>query len=174
MKERKRNIKGVTILEIMVVVAIVGILTTMSVVGFRNMTNHQKLISDTNNTAALLKYISSEAKTSRKPIRVKLDYTNEKITAWVDLDGDTLYDGGEIVLKEITMQEGIDLYGGMVGAAINTNQQMVHYYDDGTLEKNVTFLIKGETTGEFKAISINKMNGWPELITDVSPSLIGL
>ncbi|RKZ29121.1 hypothetical protein DRQ36_09315 [bacterium] len=167
MQRRKPNIIGLTILEMMIVVIIIGILASLSFVGFRKMTAHQKLIGETNNSVAAVKYIVSEARTSKRNIHVRLDYTEELIVAWIDADGDDIPDSSETIILNNEMPTGVDLYGGKIGTSVSTTHQTFELFDDGSTTENVVFVLRSDTTGESKAIRIKAINGWVDLIDDI-------
>ncbi|MCK5832393.1 prepilin-type N-terminal cleavage/methylation domain-containing protein [bacterium] len=166
-----KKIKGFTLLELMSVVLILTVLATMSVVGFRKAINHQRLIGETNNAAATLKVIGTEARVSKRNIRVNVDFDTESIIGWIDSDEDGIQDSAEKVIEKFTAPKGVDIFSGFFGSKRFSGIATFSFLDDGKASKEAIVVIKGIVTSEFKTVAVNMQSGWIEVHDGAPPNL---
>lgn len=79
---------GFTLLETLIVVAVVGILILISAPAFLGMLNRYKLTGTTRQVSALMQAARMEAIKMNAPAQVNYDATENKFFAFVDLDRD--------------------------------------------------------------------------------------
>jgi len=170
MKDIKKT-DGLTILEVMIVVVIIGVITTLSVLGFGRMINHQKLVGEANNAVASVKYMTDEARVSKRFIKIMLNYQEDFIIAWVDDNKDNIQDSVETVIKKVKFPEKIDLYKGRVGSTVKSDKSIFLVFDDGKTQRDVEFTIRSEVTDEFRGVKIHAITGWVEPLKQIPSSL---
>ena len=68
-------------MEIMVVVSILGIMTTIAVLGFRKTISHQKIKGEISRVISALRYITDESRVSKKAATVYVDFDPGKASA---------------------------------------------------------------------------------------------
>src|SRR6187401_2556129 len=86
---RKRQ-AGFTLMEMIVVVAIIGILALISAPAFLRMINRYKLTGTAREVNSLMQAARLEAIKLNAPAQVNYDATTNEFIAWVDLDRDGL------------------------------------------------------------------------------------
>ncbi|MGE0386737.1 MAG: GspH/FimT family pseudopilin [Gammaproteobacteria bacterium] len=98
-----RSNRGFTLVELMVTIAVFGILIAAAVPSLRGMIRNNQIATQANTFVAALQYARSEALKRRQAIVLKptggtADWAGGW-TTWVDTDDDGSQDGGETVLK---------------------------------------------------------------------------
>jgi len=158
-------------LEMMSVVLILGVIATMSVVGFRKAINHQRLVGESNNAAAAVRYIASEARVSKQRIRVMVDYDNNIIIGWIDTNNNNIPDTGETVINKFEPPEGVEVFSGFIGNRRFSGKHYFTFFEDGTASTQATIAIKAMRTEEYRTITVNPSSGWVEIHNDAPSSL---
>lgn len=77
----RRHDRGLTVLEIMIVLAIIGLLSYLAYSGFRVLSS-AALVEDTNDVAAILRRTQALAAESGEPVRVVIDLDRQRY--WVE------------------------------------------------------------------------------------------
>ena len=78
---RRAHGRGLTVLEIMIVLAVIGMLSYLAYSGFRVLSS-AALVEDTNDVAAVMRRTQSLALESGEPVRIVFDF--EKQAYWVE------------------------------------------------------------------------------------------
>jgi prepilin-type N-terminal cleavage/methylation domain-containing protein len=89
----KKN--GYTLVEVLVVVTIMGVLSSMGVAGLRGAVINARIKDCAQNTAAFLERVANDANRLSKRICVKKDH-DQRITAYVTADCGNLQDAEEL------------------------------------------------------------------------------
>jgi Tfp pilus assembly protein FimT len=150
-------------LEIMSTVMILSILATLSFVGLSKALGHQRLMGDSNTTAAALKYIGGEARVGKKTVSVQVNLDNDFIIGWMDDDEDGVPDSLEEVIKRFDTSTGVDIRAGKIGTYNINGSGVFTFLDDGSSSKQVVFVLKSDSTEEEKTIFVNSSSGWVEV-----------
>lgn len=165
------NNEGITLLEMMIVIVIISILAAISVIGFRMVIGHQRLIGETNTAISAMKFIGDEARVRRRVVKVRLDYEGDSILAWLDIDDDDNFDPPETLIHGIKLQEGVNLYSGRIAGQIRRTFQVFGFYNDGTTQDDILFVLRSDVTEELRGIKVNAFTGWPQLVGDIPEAL---
>ncbi len=159
-------------MEIVIVVSIMGILATISVLGFRKAINHQKLKGEAGKLLSVTKYMTDEARVSKNQISILVDFNNEHILAWIDKNENDVFDNGEIKIDEMVFPSGIDLFTGRFGGVVKKKDTKIFkVFDDGSPDEDVIITIRSEHTNEQRAIIIKALSGWVEPLNIIPSEL---
>lgn len=107
----RRSQRGFTVLELLVVLAILAIITSLSIPALLNTMRRSKIEGPVREVATLMRRARLEAIKRNRQTMVFADQAKEEITAFVDLDEDRVQDPGEDVLARITLPYPIELRG---------------------------------------------------------------
>lgn len=107
---------GFTLLELVVTIAIAGILLSLAVPGFSNLIQNNRQVSHTNEFVASMHLTRSEAVKRGQVVRMTAadasDSSNEwgpGWSVWVDLNSDSTMDAGEQLRAAIDLTDNITL-----------------------------------------------------------------
>lgn len=92
-----RHSAGFTLVELMIVVAILAIIAAIAAPSFRTMIQNNRLTAAVNDVAGALQYARSEAVRRGRDVQVSAldsDISNG-LRIWFDIDDDGTYDNGE-------------------------------------------------------------------------------
>lgn len=109
--DSRRSERGFTLLEILVVIAILGIVTSLSIPALLNAMRRSKIEGPVREVATLMQRARLEAIKRNRQTMVFADQAREEITAFVDLDEDRVQDTGEEILARITLPFPVELKG---------------------------------------------------------------
>lgn len=96
------RIKGFTLIELMVVLALVAIIATIAVPSFNSLIRHNRLESQAEELNSLLQYARSEALIRKVRTRVEIDTVTGDITVGRDSAGATIPE--ESTLRKSSLQ----------------------------------------------------------------------
>ena len=85
MKVKLRNNSGVSMLEMMIVVVVIGLLAAISLPNFGGAIKKMKFDNEGRDLVSALRYARSAAITLQQPIGVYLDSDNKKTQTFLDL-----------------------------------------------------------------------------------------
>jgi len=126
---------GFTVVELMVAVTVLGILTSLAVPAFINVTNTNKVTASSNELLTALSYTRSEAVKRANPVAIcpansaftGCTASTDWSTGWIVFtdEGGTIgvVDGGEAVLQTWPAQSGL---------TVTTNANFVRFLRDGS------------------------------------------
>lgn len=163
-KKRNKNyrISGFSLLEIIIAVTIVGIVTALAVLGFRKTIAHQKLNGETGRAVLKLRYVASEARTSKREIAVYADFQNNFIFAWNDANTNGVFDSSEAVIDSMHLETGIDLIAGHKGAVLKSGAMFFYIHEDGSPDDDMRLALYSRETEEFQGLVVKRTSGWVE------------
>jgi type IV fimbrial biogenesis protein FimT len=135
--------------ELMVVLAIVGILAAVATPGFTSLINNNRLASASNELSATLQNARMEA--SRRGVRVVVCPSDDGLVcttgakwkgflSFEDTDGDAVLDGGETVLRSHVLTPPLELWA---SSNVSTDSRIVFRHDGFAYDKNRTTLMAG-------------------------------
>ncbi len=149
-------------MEIMIAVTIIGIITTLAVLGFRKSIAHQKLNGETGRAISKLRYITNEARVSKREICVYVNFQYNFIFAWADENENGVFDDTEAKIDSMFFESGINLLGGSLGL-IKKNDDMAFYvHESGAPDQDIIVAVYSNETQEFKGLIIKETSGWVE------------
>jgi hypothetical protein len=149
-------------MEIMVAIVIAGIITTIGVLGFRKTINHQKLKGESGRAMSKLRYISDEARVSKKRVGVYSNFTHNVFYAWFDDNANGVFDTGETMLDSMRVGPGIRLLAGKRGSELKSGEMFFTIYGDGAPSIDIRLALYSIETKEFKGILMRQTSGWVE------------
>lgn len=115
---KKVSVRGFTFIELLCVVIIISIATTVSLPRINNYLNNLELNSFSRDLQAVINYLCQRAVVERKIIYLDIDDDNKQYWAY-DL-------GGSNVLKKCRIPAGIKVASG---------QKQIMFYPDGAVDK---------------------------------------
>ena len=154
-----RNAKGFTILELMVAVAIVGILSAIAIPNMVGWKTNRQLIGATDQLNSLFQLSRSRSVRENADVVILIDAANDECRVFVD-DGrgggtpnNQVQDGGEIETKQLALPAGIDLYNLTLaqpfcgydsrGIPINNNTGQIHLRNTAGQHMGIALNIAG-------------------------------
>lgn len=105
------NEKGFTAIELLVVVAILGILSAISIPAFSSWLPSYRLKSSTRNIYDAMNLAKLSAVKSNNVAVVIFSITNDTYTVFLDTVSNWALDSTETIIGSGTMGDGIDIYG---------------------------------------------------------------
>lgn len=99
-RKHRRN-RGFTVIEMIVVVAIIGIMATIGLPNLVRMIHRAKLDGIVRETSVLLQRARSESVRQNVPTVVRFDLVNNEIVAFADVDGVALGDPSDLIFNPI-------------------------------------------------------------------------
>ena len=130
------NYLGFTMIELTIIIVIVGIIATLSYVGFSAVISKNKLISATHELEGAFSNARTQARTERRSFTIQLDFAAEKYIYFEDKDGSGALSNPDNIINERTFPSGIDLWRGYCGQYAGEGYSLsiltVIFYPDGT------------------------------------------
>jgi len=116
-----RRAAGFTLIELMCVIAILAIVTTLGVPSFTTMIKNNRMVTATNDLNAILQYARAEAvrRGGNVSVSAVAGNINNGLRVWAD-DGDNNYESGE-ELRVFTVDSADITLATKVGAVANQN-----------------------------------------------------
>lgn len=113
---------GFTLIETLIVLAVIGILVLISAPAFLSMMNRFKLTGTTRELASLMQAARYEAIKMNAPSQVNYDATSNRFIAFVDLDRDNVQSAADRVLgASVMVPRKVEFWGPGDGAANGAN-----------------------------------------------------
>ena len=143
-----------TLIELMTVVAVVGVLATIALPNMRSIVLNNRMTAKTNEFVRAINYIRNEAIIRNNNIKLQvLPLTNNANNefgdgwkVWIDLNGNEAQDKGIDVIKEF------DFSGDQI--VIDADNSPVRYVNRGRPEKTYDFLVCSDGYPKGRTIQI--------------------
>lgn len=142
---------GFTLIETLIVLAVIGILILITVPAFLSMLNRFKLTGTTREVAALMQAARMEAIKQNNPTQVNYDATSNSFIAFIDVDRDnTLSAADKVLANKVPMPVKVDFWGPGDGAADGANA--IDGWDDAPARLGPVFNADGsaDRVGAFR------------------------
>jgi len=105
---RHTDVRGFTVVELMVGVAIVGILIAAAVPNLRSYRESQRMSSACDRISAMCRAARATARSQNHQVIITYDTSNDEVAVHEDADDDGIVDGGENV-QTFAMPSGVFL-----------------------------------------------------------------
>lgn len=136
-----RKIQGFTLIELMVTIAVLGIIATMAAPSFGNMMTQQNLKKSTNELIGVLQEARSKAVLERRNVKIELKSVEAPTrVANTDTTLNWMPYGSTTLLSSSATEITYGFNGGVVGATTDT-----------------TFILCSHSGGISQTISVSKM-----------------
>jgi type IV fimbrial biogenesis protein FimT len=153
---RPSSEKGFTLIELMVVIAIAGILVSMAAPSFTNMTKNSRMRSEANALIGAFAYARTEAVRRGNEVHIGAQGGGGGVVVWVDQTGGTAnsWDAGEELRLWEPMHNSMTISSAgninsfrFNGAGIVNTADVLTLCDDRTAEtgRTITLLVSGLT-----------------------------
>ncbi|MBI1821210.1 MAG: prepilin-type N-terminal cleavage/methylation domain-containing protein [Nitrospirae bacterium] len=155
-----RNQKGYTLTELMVVVAIVGVLAALAVPTYLSYLPHLRLNSSARDIFSYMRTARAQAAVKGRVITLQFN-----LAVYPNPDSFTILDNGTQIASTITLPAGVNI--AYLGVTANNNGVFTETFNpDGSMTNNLSVFICSIVTG------IDCMNGGGErpLITISAPT----
>jgi len=128
MKIRLLNNSGISMLEMMIVVVIIGLLAAISLPNFGGAIKKMKFDNEGRNLVSALRYARSAAITLQQPIGVYFDITGKKTQTFLDRVsvGSNTFEAGDSLLRSDSLEASVSYFGATFSG------QTVVFQPDGT------------------------------------------
>ena len=153
------NKNGFTLLELMIVVAIFGILSAIAIPNVFAWMSNRRILNATNELNAAFQLARSQALRENADVVISIDTGNDRCEVFVDngrgggMASNQVRDGAEIQVALLTLPEGVDMYNQTFalpwcgydsrGIPINNNTGEIHLRNTAGLHAGVALNIAG-------------------------------
>ncbi|WHI48804.1 GspH/FimT family pseudopilin [Microbulbifer sp. JMSA004] len=144
-------IKGVTLIELMATVTVLGIVVAIGLPSFNALIEHNRLVAMTNDLNGTLQYARSEA--VRRGGGVEITSINDDIEngviIWVDDDGNDAYADGEELRILRVEHEDISIVADVAGAAVTDLEFSFNAHGEISLGTTLTLDLCDNRAGDY-------------------------
>lgn len=113
MRIRRNNERGISMLEMMIVVVVIGLLAAISVPNLSGAIKKMKFDNEGRDLVSSLRYARSAAITLQQPVGVYFNTSEKKVLTFLDRvdPGGNAYDAGDSLLRSDSLETTVSYFG---------------------------------------------------------------